>query len=75
MFEESEVQNKCNLKILFASKYSLVLFRTINHCSPKERKDPIKVICIVLFSFPLKTEILQLEVISNNTFLRLPVRG
>lgn len=68
------MQNKYNLKILFTSKYSIVLFRTIHHYSHKQRKDPIKIICIVLlFSFPLKTEMLQLEVISNDTSFRLSV--
>jgi len=51
--EASEVQRKCNLKILFFSKYSLVLSRTINHCSYKQRKKKQQgnITCVALFLY------------------------
>lgn len=73
LFEEPECRTNVILKYYLPP--SILLYYTEQLIIVHPRKDPIKVICIMLlFSFPLKTGILLLEVISNDISFRLPVK-
>lgn len=66
---------RTNVILKYYSPPSILLYYSEQLIIVHPRKDLIKVLWIVLlFSLPLKTGILPLEVISNDTSFRLPVK-